>query len=166
MSDSGAPIFRLDLDGYTFDEERIGTRPAALTDEIIEYVAGLLSQCKRKTEIRALLTALLYGDNPDKKSVPATLFEITIRYARLWLKYNYEERTIEDFKASGIALLQNIIADDNTKTPTRMKALKDLNWILGIGQQFVHPSSAVGNTKELIRATITEMDDDCESASS
>ena len=149
-------IFKLDIDGYRFDEEKIGHRPPALTDELIEYVAELLAKRYRKSAIKQSM-ALLLGHDCDN-----VLYGITVRYARLWLRYNYEKRTIDDQKATGLAFYEGVLSDPKEPTHLKLRAQKDMNWMLGIGTQFTHEASDPALTKELVKATILEMEDDCE----
>jgi len=154
-----APVFSLDIEGFRFDEEKIGKRPHSLTDEVVEYVAGLLARRYRKHQVKQEIASLL-GKSADE--LGKTFIELTLRYARLWLRVNIEERTIVDQKASGVAFLESVIQNPKTSMQNKLRAQKELNWMLGIGPQFSQAVYDPSQIRELVKRSVVAMDNDCE----
>ncbi len=78
---------------FVFDESKMGKRPKNLTDEVIEMVAGLMARRFKKGQIRAEIANLL---DINVEDLGRTFIEIALRWARVWLRSNYLDRTLED----------------------------------------------------------------------
>lgn len=140
---------------FVFDENKMGLRPKNLTDDVIEMIAGLMARRFRKGQIRAEIANMI--DVP-LESLGKTFVEIALRWARVWLRSNYMNRTLEDHMAQGIAYLEMIIQKTEVGSAAGLRAQKELNNMMGIGAQFQHTAYDPEQTAEITRRMIGEME--------
>lgn len=141
---------------FEFDEAKMGRRPVNLTDEVIEMVAELLARRFTKGQVKGEIANILGIPVED---LGKTFIEITLRWARVWLRSNYMSRTLDDHMSQGIAYLELTIKESAVGSAVGLRAQKELNSMLGIGSQFQNKAYDPEETAEITRRLLGEMED-------
>lgn len=133
-------------------DNHCGPIPTVVTEELVEEVAELLAQRKKKHEIKDYLRTTL-----EMEVHPRSVETLITRARHLILERAKRSKT--EHLALSVEFLEKIIADDSLPTYQRMKALDQLNYMLGVGGSFKMQTESPDETARAIRQAQKEMDE-------
>lgn len=113
-----------------------------LTDVTVEYTADRMASGARKfalkREVEELVGKLLEGSQ----------YEQLRKAAREYLRTSADLTTAQRYH-NAISILEGVISDEDTPHRTRIKALADLNDLLGVGARFSDSTSSEDKAEEV-----------------
>lgn len=110
-----------------------GQPPTVCLDSLIEFAAERLAFCVRKSRLKNELSLILYGEDPKYKNVPLKRiaprsYERIVGKARTLLK----QRSLicsAQAREEAVGFYENLIADADTPSFARIKAMENLERI-------------------------------------